>query len=92
MACSACSETILGTAFGRRRASRSRIASFEPRIAIILASLSHHFAPPPRHSVYSFFLVNVKATLEHGVLYPAKAIWEDIEVQPNCRILAAVII
>jgi hypothetical protein len=32
-----------------------------------------------RHSVYSFFLLNVKATLDRGVLYPAKAIWEDIE-------------
>ena len=31
------------------------------------------------HSVYSFFLLNVKATLDAGVLYPSKAIWEDIE-------------
>ena len=28
------------------------------------------------HSVYSFFLLNVRATLDKGVLYPAKAIWE----------------
>jgi hypothetical protein len=32
------------------------------------------------HSVYSFFLLNVRETLRHGVLYPAKRIWEDIEV------------
>ena len=31
------------------------------------------------HSVYSFFLLNVKETLRKGVLYPAKPIWEDIE-------------
>jgi len=31
------------------------------------------------HSVYSFFLLNVRATLDAGVLYPAKPIWEDIE-------------
>lgn len=35
--------------------------------------------------MYSFFLLNVKATLENGVLYPAKAIWEDIEVAPFAR-------
>ena len=29
-------------------------------------------------SVYSFFLLNVKETLENGVLYPAKLIWQDI--------------
>jgi hypothetical protein len=45
--------------------------------------VSHHlrssYGIAHRHSVYSFFLLNVKATLDCGVLYPAKAIWEDIE-------------
>ena len=31
------------------------------------------------HSVYSFFLLNVKETLARGLLYPAKKVWEDIE-------------
>lgn len=29
--------------------------------------------------VYSAFLLNIKATVENGALFPCKAIWEDIE-------------
>jgi len=31
------------------------------------------------HSVYSFFLLNIAATVERGCFYPARPIWEDIE-------------
>eukprot|EP00961_Rhodomonas_salina_P298413 3938053-Rhodomonas_salina.1 len=37
------------------------------------------------HSVYSFYLLNVKATIENGVLYPPKMIWEDIEFNQLCE-------
>src|SRR5690606_1478755 len=31
------------------------------------------------HSVYSFFLLNVKDTVSKGLFFPARPIWEDIE-------------
>jgi hypothetical protein len=36
-------------------------------------------------SVYSFFLLNVKATVEKGVLYPSINLWEDIAFNQLCR-------
>jgi hypothetical protein len=29
------------------------------------------------HSIYSFFLLNIKVTVEAHVLYPAKSFWEE---------------
>ena len=31
------------------------------------------------YSVYSFFLLNVKATTDRGLYFPCRPIWEDIE-------------
>lgn len=37
------------------------------------------------HSVYSFFWLNVKSTVERGVLYPPKTYWEDIVFNQLCE-------
>ena len=37
------------------------------------------------HSVYSFFLLNVSATVERGAYYPPKPFWEDIEFNQICE-------
>ena len=42
-------------------------------------SLSKSSGFSAKHSIYSFFLLNVKETIDKGVMYPAKPIWEDIE-------------
>jgi len=42
-------------------------------------SLSKSSGFSAKHTIYSFFLLNVKETIDKGVMYPAKPIWEDIE-------------
>jgi len=37
------------------------------------------------HSVYSFFWLNVKSTVERGVLYPPKTFWEDLAFNQMCE-------
>jgi hypothetical protein len=39
----------------------------------------------PTHSVYSFYLLNVKSTVAHGLYYPACNVWEDIQFNHMCR-------
>lgn len=37
------------------------------------------------YSVYSFFLLNVSATIDHRLIYPARTFWEDIEASHVCE-------
>ncbi|EKX34931.1 hypothetical protein GUITHDRAFT_146844 [Guillardia theta CCMP2712] len=37
------------------------------------------------HSVYSFFLLNVKSTIGKGVLFPPKKVWEDVDFNNLCE-------
>eukprot|EP00960_Hanusia_phi_P046212 757695-Hanusia_phi.AAC.3 len=37
------------------------------------------------HSVYSFFLLNVRSTIAKGVLFPPKRIWEDVDFNALCE-------